>query len=178
MLDTNDDQFYKTRIIDGVTWMAENLNRDLKDSTSRCYNDSTKYCDEYGRLYTWGAAKTVCPKGWHLPSKEELENVASKGSGAIRSLTGWQKSSQSTDETGFSAAPAGVYGSTDFVVSFSGVGGENTHGDGEVVFWGNAESSATEANSLLVTEGFAGVISLEKVVNSTPSAYSVRCVKD
>lgn len=71
-------------------WMAENLRYKMKNSY--CYEDSAKYCDAYGRLYTWAAAvgkpesvcggghecglgtnkvQGACPKGWHLPTEAE-----------------------------------------------------------------------------------------------------------
>jgi len=40
--------------------MAENLNYEAEGS--RCYNDSTAYCDKYGRLYDLYMAMKACPK--------------------------------------------------------------------------------------------------------------------
>ncbi len=71
------------------------------DSSSFCYNDSAEYCERYGRLYIWSAAmdsaavfsadgaecgyksicsstcpvRGVCPKGWHLPSIDEWDDM-------------------------------------------------------------------------------------------------------
>jgi len=36
-------------------------------------NDDKK-CDS-GRLYSFEAARTNCPQGWHLPTKEEWESI-------------------------------------------------------------------------------------------------------
>jgi uncharacterized protein (TIGR02145 family) len=55
--------------------MKENLTYRPPPDTSWCYNDSDFYCDEYGRLYDWETAKTVCPAGWHLPSREEWDSL-------------------------------------------------------------------------------------------------------
>jgi uncharacterized protein (TIGR02145 family) len=75
LTDARDGKRYKTvKMPDGKTWMAENLNY-RTDRGSCCYNDSNYYCDKYGRLYNWKAAKTACPKGWHLPSREEWDEL-------------------------------------------------------------------------------------------------------
>ena len=173
MLDTLDGQYYKTRVVDGVTWMAENLNRDLGDTTSRCYNDSTKYCDEYGHLYTWDAAKAICPEGWRLPSKDELVNLCDGEQGSferasmLRSTSGWNRSAaKATNETGFSAVAAGSLGPFEF----EGIGES-------VIYWG-AEDTADSVYSVLITDGLCYASNIAKTQFSIPIAVPVRCVKD
>ena len=75
MIDERDGQVYKTVVIGEQTWMAENLN--FETESSYCYNDSAKYCDKYGRLYTWESAKNVCPTDWHLPTQTEWSSLLS-----------------------------------------------------------------------------------------------------
>ena len=115
MTDPRDGQVYKTVKIGDQVWMAQNLNYDdsvktpsLKEN-SWCYNDSSEYCEKYGRLYSWAAAKDVCPTGWHLPSEDELDDLidsvarsASVGKSLQTKL--WNSG---TDAYGFSAIPAG-----------------------------------------------------------------------
>ena len=61
-VDERDGQVYKTTRIDGLLWMAENLNYADSVSTpsllgnSWCYNDVEANCSVGGRLYTWAAA--------------------------------------------------------------------------------------------------------------------------
>jgi len=97
--------------------MAENLNYAAEGS--KCYNDSTAYCEQYGRLYDWKTAKTVCPNGWHLPDSLEWE-VLSKVVGGkktagkyLKAISGWKdyegKSGNGKDKYGFSALPGGYY---------------------------------------------------------------------
>ena len=54
LVDERDGQTYRIVKIGDQTWMAENLNYETESSF--CYNDSTEYCETYGRLYTWAAA--------------------------------------------------------------------------------------------------------------------------
>ena len=52
--------------------MAENLNYETEDGAqSWCYENKQENCDKNGRLYTFEAAKTACPPGWHIPSDPE-----------------------------------------------------------------------------------------------------------
>jgi uncharacterized protein (TIGR02145 family) len=138
--DGRDGQTYRTVKIGKQTWMAENLNY-LTESGSWCYEDSISYCKKYGRLYNWKTAKTVCPKRWMLPSREDWDklgqavggerkpddegNIDWYGAGKkLKSKSGWNnwdddKSGNGTDNYGFSALPGGGRGS---VGSFGNAG--------------------------------------------------------
>lgn len=64
-----EQQEFKTIEVDGMVWMAENLNVDMPGGY--CYLNNKAYCNKYGRLYIYGIALKACPAGWHLPSREE-----------------------------------------------------------------------------------------------------------
>ena len=70
LTDSRDGQVYKTIKLGSQEWLAQNMNYSTSNG-SWCYNDSIQYCEVYGKLYNWEAAKTVCPSGWHLPGADE-----------------------------------------------------------------------------------------------------------
>ncbi|MCK4662534.1 MAG: fibrobacter succinogenes major paralogous domain-containing protein [Bacteroidales bacterium] len=107
-----DGQVYQTVTIGTQTWMAENLNYDC--SGSWCYDDNPDNGNTYGRLYTWYAAKTAAPPGWHLPTDAEwttLTNYLESSAGGKMKETGtahWDSpNTGATNESGFTALPSG-----------------------------------------------------------------------
>ena len=179
LTDTRDGQVYRTVTIGDQVWMAENLN--YKTDNSFCYDDSSKYCDKYGRLYIWDAAMNACPEGWRLPDETDFVNLikavgGEKDAGTkLKSTSGWNdddgKSGNGTDSFGFSALPAGI--------GNAGIYG----GEGYTTFfWGSTECSE---NSLQLGVECAYAINLDydKVDVDLPSyaarnlVLSVRCVK-
>lgn len=73
--DTRDGQTYRTVELNGLLWMAENLNFKTPEG-SWFYEDKPENGEKYGRLYTWEAAKKACPPGWRLPTDEEWRGLA------------------------------------------------------------------------------------------------------
>jgi uncharacterized protein (TIGR02145 family) len=54
--------------------MAENLRYQTKNGAFYFDNDSNNI-PEYGVLYEWETALSVCPDGWHLPTGNEFQNL-------------------------------------------------------------------------------------------------------
>jgi len=120
--DGRDGRTYKTVVIGHQRWVAENLN--YQTTESWCYENSSANCVKYGRMYTWAAAKTVCPSGWRLPTLADWEALAEAVGGTkytgdipswydagnyLKSQTGWNSYSGivNSDTYGFSALPGG-----------------------------------------------------------------------
>jgi uncharacterized protein (TIGR02145 family)/uncharacterized repeat protein (TIGR02543 family) len=172
-VDTRDNKKYKTAVIDGKTWMAENLNRDTLNSTgSWCYGNSADSCVKYGRLYNWNTASMVCPSGWHLPDTAEWNKLVKEAGGAddagekLKAAGGWNDGGNGTDEFKFSALPGGDRISSP--VSFYGAG---EYG----YWWTDTEHESDKAYYLKMS--YLG----EEVDESNESksyGYSVRCVKN
>jgi len=168
-----DGKNYKAVLIGTQTWMAENLNYAIQNSkcgtSSNFLSDvNTEYCDDYGRLYNWSTAITVCPDGWHLPNKEEwdmLSDYVGQNAGTkLKALSGW--GSNDTDDYGFSALPGGFGNSGSYVT----VGSSGR-------WWSSTSENEDEEKAYHCT-----------LINSNTSAprfyeeknylLSVRCVKD
>jgi uncharacterized protein (TIGR02145 family) len=109
--DSRDGKKYKTVKAGGKTWMAENLN--YQTGNSWCYNNNTGNCSKYGRLYDCNTAKTACPSGWHLPSRQEWNALTAAAgdsktaSKKLKAASGWNNNGNGTDDLKFSALPGG-----------------------------------------------------------------------
>ena len=144
---------FETVVIGTQTWMAKNLNYAVEgskcgDEDNQLADNNTAYCDEYGRLYDWQTALTVCPSGWHLPSNEE-----------------WDELENSTDAHGFLAMLGGYGGSYDL---FFNVGGSGT-------WWSAAESDSNYAHRRLIIYNDSNVYG---GISGKSGLFSVRCVGD
>src|SRR5579872_2269494 len=130
--DDRDGQVYKTVCIGNQRWMAQNLNYNF--AGSHCPYDNASLCATYGKVYDWktvlnGADTTsnvpsgvqgICPKGWHVPSPGEFDQLASFLGGA--SIAGGKMKDTSalwnspnagaTNSSGFSGLPAGLWTGT------------------------------------------------------------------
>ena len=89
MTDERDGKVYRTTVIDGVTWMAENLN--FADSTDEKYKENLKRnsqcpgnpstaekCEVGGRAYTWTAAMNISSDYQSLATRDIEGLIASK----------------------------------------------------------------------------------------------------
>ena len=168
------------------------------DSTSWCYDNDPANCAKYGRLYTWAAAmdslgkwskngkkcgyiascsptypvRGICPKGWHLPSKQEFGTLitavgdSSTNGTVLKSTDGWSNHGNGTDAFGFSALPAGARSDGHYVRRGS-----------YAYFWSSNDTKGISHDAyrmyLYCGEDIAGLI-----YDNKNHGASVRCVKD
>lgn len=179
--DPRDEQVYNATLVGNQVWMAENLN--YATDHSWWYNNSRYNGELYGRLYTWDAAQTACPPGWHLPSDEEWkvlagnadtqygvhdpiwDHVSWRGYDAGKRLKdeySWIENT-GTDAFGFAGLAGGERGSSFMSLSVFGR------------WWSATESGSTNAVTMGLSFEFdeAGQHWAHKAC-----AFSVRCVRD
>jgi uncharacterized protein (TIGR02145 family) len=166
LTDTRDGKTYRTVVIGGKKWMAENIN--YQTGNSQCYRDDDSYCDRYGRMYNWETSKNACPSGWHLPSTLEWIDLVRVAGGdemdkKLRSTSGWNGNGNGTDVYGFSALPGG-WRYADGTFSDVGDGG---------YWWTATEHDASKA----YTRDMKGNAVIEFKSNKN-GLGSVRCVQD
>jgi len=158
MTDKRDGQKYRTVKLGKQTWMAQNLN--FKAAGSKCNEE--KGCAALGRFYRWEEAKKVCPDGWHLPVKGELDAILKLGPRTLQ------------DESGFALRLVGSFGGQDDVV----------YNEDDSYLWSSTEVNECDG------EGEMGCLYTYTLRNShfgisvgeehfdADVLYSVRCVKD
>jgi uncharacterized protein (TIGR02145 family) len=153
--------------------MAENLNCNVAGSV--CYNNDPANCTKYGRLYNWKTAMSVCPSGWHLPSKDDWYKLASyvvNNSSCsncagllLKSTDGWYNNGNGVDKYDFSALPGGG-GSSAGDFFFVGEYGS---------WWSSLEYDSVGAYGLII--GYDDVPAFYDI-NAKSSLVSVRCLQD
>ena len=176
VIDERDGQAYFSAKIGEKYWMVENMNYETDDSY--CYDDDSTNCAQYGRLYTWEAAKNACPEGWHLPSLSEwdalYDHVAQEvgsenGIMALKMASGWTgcEDGDGTNKFRFSALPAGVK----FTTGFTGKGDRT-------FYWSSTPDS--KDNNFAEIKAFSCEKSMDpgSDIMHISVPISVRCVRD
>ena len=166
--DSRDGQSYKViefeiPLVGGVsvkrTWMAENMN--YKVAGSYCYQNEPAYCEVYGRLYTFEAAKSSCPTGWHLPTVKDWQLLASKYGGMSAAGVNLQKGG----ESGMGLILGG-FGDPGDVFKNIGISGN---------YW-DAENQSANTAGLITVQSGSEIIYHGKIGNWHRN--SARCIKD
>ena len=181
-----DGNIYPAIRIDGLCWTQTNLrSRHYSDGRpiqpTHIYQPSRFSQDEivdiFGMLYTWYAAldtstasasghlQGICPSGWCLPTREQYERLRQHGAKALRAPEYWIGTEGGTNETGFSALPAGF---------FNGARNRYENLLGETRFWSLHAGLSSENSNCEVLFFFCHELS--NLRRNPSDAYSVRCV--
>jgi len=185
-MDPRDGRVYKTVKIGKQVWMAENLAFDYVGSirASELRNrivtdcvppDKKSLCQ--GRLYTWESAMKAIPPGWHLPNRDEWNDlirfVGNNGT-SLRS-----KQFSGTDDYGFAAMPSFIIPGIQNVLAHRGVS----------EWWSATECNGSECDGFRKCNGYKCAYSIilyesrnhteERQCSSCSSSTivkSVRCI--
>ena len=163
--DHRDGQVYKTIDIGRLTWLAENLNYEVKDSW--WYDNEPTNGRPFGRLYTWEAAQTACPSGWHIPAVAEWEQLAASVGGnwdLVKSATAYKALTE--EGSGFQAVLSGLHERRPFDAFYE------RHQNG--IYWGGNPQSGIYK---FIFGGKVGRLQSFKA-DELEDGYSCRCVKN
>lgn len=180
LYDSRDNTVYPVVSLNSKFWMAENLRYNTNNDSWLNSNNPTA---SYGRLYNWSKANTACPKGWHLPSDTEWQNLEifmgmdaldAKTIGwraipptqieSIKSTQGWTVTGNGSNSSGFNIFPAGRYDGGNFI------------GLGEYAyFW---TSTLVDPNNSLARYFYRNFTDINRDNISNATAHSCRCVLD
>jgi uncharacterized protein (TIGR02145 family) len=196
IIDDIDGNTYKVVMIGNNFWMAENLKTTkynngvainpistktawgTDDIGAFCYYDfNTNYNSSYGKLYNWYVVNNsngynVCPKGWHVPSKIEWDNLAITLQGAevaggkMKATSDWNTpNTNASNSSGFQGLPSGK----------SDINGNFTKLKTNGYWWSSSEFS--KENAFFIDLGYNyGLMNVNN--DNKNNGYSIRCVKD
>ncbi len=168
--DTRDGTVYKTINIGEQWWLAENLNFEI--TSSWCYENSDANCSEYGRLYTFSAANSVCPSGWHLPSDSEWKDLEMSLGMSLEEADAIEQ--RGTDE----GTQLKDKGSSGFDVLFGGF----RNADSTYTFLGTGGAFWTSSSYNLYLAWYRGFQNAESRIHryfyDRNMGFSVRCIKN
>ena len=80
------------------------------------YNNDPENGEKYGKLYNWwdvNDQRGLAPKGFHIPSNSEWQELINFLGGkmvagnSLKNTSGWKNNGNGTNDSGFSALPAG-----------------------------------------------------------------------
>ena len=163
-------QGYATVVLNGQTWLAENLNIDVPGA-SGCYGNNLSNCADYGRLYNWEAAQTACAQlgdCWRVPTDDEWRAMGESFGGTV-------------DYPGTGSAPAYTAlidgGSSGFDALLGGYRNPDGsfHSLGVTGFyWSGTENGTQDAWDYCFYSYYG---ELSRGYNDKPFAFSCRCVQ-
>ena len=167
-----DGNEYPIKVLrDGYLWTTTNLK--LQIPGSYCFDDKKENCQQFGRLYTYEAAKEGCKslgEGWRLPTISEWQQLAKAYAPGL-------KDSLEQKKKAYRVLLAGGSSSFDAVLG----GGRDQSGnyariDAHGFYWTITESTPSTACFANFAKGSKALFS--QYDGEKERAFSVRCVKN
>ena len=192
---------------------ADSVNTPSLLGNSWCYDNDPAMCYRYGRLYTWAAAidsvtqakdgkkcgmgdiscsfvqgiQGICPKGWHIPSANEIHKLFYAGASSIitwsgidtyknsgknlKSASGWIDERNGIDSLGYSVLPAGSRNP-----GFRSLTSPHFNGAGSsTVIWTSSRAKEDISWVIKIDEDDEDFI---KSSSGKNNGFSIRCIKD
>lgn len=125
--DERDGTTYNASWHGPLLWMSDNLRFKLTASIPSKYDNLTE-------LYAWEQALSACPKGWRLPSHDELK--------ALATSLGGVEDMQGTSMGNVMIAGAALNSASDYHLNFSLLGGSRSN------YWASTSSDDQNASAL------------------------------
>lgn len=171
LVDKDGNKYTIRKLKDGKLWITTNLKINI--SNSYCYNDSTKYCDEYGRLYTWESAQVGCSSlgaGWRLPTKDEWQQLTNLyGDTTKQAQANREKAYQALLYSGNTELKAVLGGGRNLDSTYARI---EAHG----FYWTITETDIALAWFANFAKGSQALYLQNE--GEKPRAFSVRCIKN
>ena len=141
--------------INGVRWATRNV--DTPGSFVRNASDA-------GGLFTWYEAQNACPRGWRLPTREELQSLQNAAGGEWTVRNGVNGRTFGTAPNQLFLPAAGMYNADANVLIFAGVTG---------FYWSSLPYNTSHAWTLNFVSTGSNVH-----FNLREWEFSVRCVAE
>jgi uncharacterized protein (TIGR02145 family) len=159
--DQRDGKQYQALPYDGRFWLQRSMA--YENGGMICYNGQALLCQNLGGLYTWEAARSACPKGWHLPSPGEWDALLAQWGGY-------------DSEKAYQALSYG--GGSFFQAQLGGMqapGGEFSGLYQKGYFWTSGPAAGKTATAIVFDKEKK---TIRKMAISKEAKLSCRCVRD
>lgn len=172
VIDSRDESPYIAVKIGSQSWLTSDVHYNVPGS--KPCNDNDSLAAIYGRLYTWQQAKSACPAGYRLPSRDDwykLEKEMGMTDQEVLKVDGirtWTEITPGLQSLGFNIYLIGIYSDNNLVQGFNGFGDY-------AYYWTSTESYANQAWAWVYINGQWFFLPMADVYQS--DYLSVRCVK-
>jgi len=159
------------RMADGKQWTTQNLN--VNTAQSYCYEDAELKCRQFGRLYTWEAARHGCQSladGWRLPTDDEWRQMAKHYGGLL------EDSADGANAAYRALVSGGTSGFSAMLGGSRVAGGRYERLEAHGFYWTASDTGSGSASFYNFGKGGQALSRHER--GEKQMAASVRCIKE